>query len=127
VTEPRTFVYGQRLYTFRSYAVGDHFDRWYAKHGGFYEPKLLETIRDRHLAGTYIDVGSNIGNHTVYFATQCRPEHIHAVEPHEGLRQVFAANVKANGCKVPITVHDCAIAAADGRVTMSPSRRRTPA
>jgi hypothetical protein len=47
----------------------DHLARVIRSTGQFYEPDVLMKIREIHLPGTIIiDVGANIGNHTVFFA-----------------------------------------------------------
>ena len=45
-----------------------------------YEGRLLDDIRRRNLHGTALDVGAQIGNHSVYLAAVCGL-HVVAVEP----------------------------------------------
>ena len=48
------------------------------------------------VGGIYLDVGSNIGNHSVFFARFCA-EHVVAVEPHPRLHPILRRNLAANG------------------------------
>lgn len=118
MTDGHAFTYEGRDYTFRCHAAGDHFDRWYAKHHGFYERGVLEAVRARQRVGTYVDVGSNIGNHAIYFATQCPATVVHGVEPHEELRAVCQMNASEN--HAPVLLHPCAVADRSMMVTMTP-------
>jgi FkbM family methyltransferase len=50
--------------------------------GDFYEAEILDYLRDHHPVQQFvIDVGANIGNHTVYFANFLSCEMIFALEP----------------------------------------------
>lgn len=60
----------------------------------FYEQHMLDAIRDLGLTGTAIDVGAHVGNHTVYFATQCKFDNVIAFEPNPVAKHVFKDNTK---------------------------------
>ena len=49
-----------------------------------------------NLKGTYIDIGANVGNHSVFFATQCPCTHIVAVEPVSAFFSCFERNMARN-------------------------------
>lgn len=51
------------------------------KQGKWYEAEMLSYIRSLRMAGTYLDIGSNIGNHAVYFAVNTLASHVVAFEP----------------------------------------------
>jgi FkbM family methyltransferase len=91
-----------------------------AKRGTFFELDLLE-----HLAlfgprrGLFVDVGANIGNHSVFFA-KFLADHVVAIEPHPALGAILRRNLEANG------VHNASILSialgarrGEGRVTPS--------
>jgi FkbM family methyltransferase len=62
----------------------------------FFEIDLLEHIYlsvPRH--GLFLDVGANIGNHSVYFAKFCA-DHVLAVEPHPKLLPILRRNLEGN-------------------------------
>lgn len=49
--------------------------------GRWYEERMLSYIASLGIAGTYLDVGANVGNHSVFFALNTRAEKVIAVEP----------------------------------------------
>jgi hypothetical protein len=51
------------------------------RRGIFYEMGMLEAIRQEAKSGTYLDVGANIGNHTLYFEKFCNSDRVIAFEP----------------------------------------------
>lgn len=73
------FIYEGRR--FKLYHHGDHIGKKIAATKTFYEIALLRFIKDTapH-GGLYIDVGANIGNHSVFFAAFCA-ERVLALEP----------------------------------------------
>ena len=66
--------------------------------GTFYELSLLELIKEKQLKGTYVDVGSHQGNHTVYFSKICNAEKVVAVEGSPHNFSFLEANLILNGC-----------------------------
>jgi FkbM family methyltransferase len=70
--------------------------------GNFYETKrngLLSYLYATGVTGKIIDIGANIGNHTLFFA-KCLEAEVHAIEPnHEAMAQL-QENVKLNDLKV---------------------------
>jgi len=47
--------------------------------GKFYEKKMLDFIKRNHKPGVFVDVGSCIGNHTMYFSTIAKE--VYSFEP----------------------------------------------
>lgn len=90
------FIYNNREYDFESYEQNDYLYNWLDNSKTFYEITLLEKLRDIVPAGIFIDLGANIGNHSVYFATQCKCQHIICVEPETHMAEVLERNLKAN-------------------------------
>lgn len=72
----------------------DHLQRVWAR-GQFYEPRMLAYIARKYHGGTFIDIGSCIGNHTLFFAKFCA-DRVISVEPEVHnltlQRQVLIAN-----------------------------------
>lgn len=63
----------------------------------FYEWPLLRWIQKNIPAGgTWVDVGANFGNHTVFFLTQCSPNSVVSLEPVEANFALLRANIDAN-------------------------------
>jgi FkbM family methyltransferase len=65
--------------------------------GVFYEHKMLEHIRKTYKGGTWIDIGSALGNHALFFAKFCEYNRILSVEPVESSRGFQYVLLKLNG------------------------------
>lgn len=74
----------------------DHIGRVISNNKKFYEHSMLNYI-DKNIPkrGTYIDVGANIGNHTVFFAKYCA-EHVISIEPVKENYSILESNLKKN-------------------------------
>jgi protein O-GlcNAc transferase len=77
--------------------------------GRFYEEDVLRYVYRNYSGGIFVDCGSSIGNHTLFFAMYCKPYFVVSVEPvkasldHQwhnlalnGLRNVHCFNVAVN-------------------------------
>ena len=61
----------------------------------YYELAMLEFIRDNIPSGVMIDVGANIGNHTIYLAKYCATQVI-AFEPFPDTFKLLEKNISDN-------------------------------
>lgn len=95
----------------------DHIVKLMAKSGTFYEIDLLgyiEAIKDVLPPGLIVDVGANIGNHTVFLATFLgRP--VVAFEPNPTVLGLLERNLAANDAQVRVVAKG--LGAAPGRGT----------
>lgn len=80
--------------------------------GKFYEDDLLRAIRALGLRGTYVDIGANIGNHTVWFGLACPSERLVAVEPVGLAYRLLALNCMA--LPKPLVLHCRAVGGSTG-------------
>ncbi len=103
----------------------DHICRIIRRRRTFYESDLLE-----HMAysgprgGLFIDVGANIGNHTVYFA-KLLADHVLAIEPSANLCAVLRSNLLRNDVANCTVVHAAAgHESSSGRVITPPDHER---
>lgn len=66
--------------------------------GVFYEPKELDAIRAHFPpGGTFVDIGANVGNHSLFVAGFMAPEKIIPFEPNPQAYRLLMANVAMNG------------------------------
>lgn len=72
----------------------------------FYENDLLDTLASFHLDSDalILDVGANIGNHTIYFASS-RPNKILAFEPEGTNLSLLRSNLSLNRIEDRVEVH----------------------
>lgn len=90
------FVHEGRRFVLQGHAAGDHLYEIVVRTGTFYEIDLLAYIRSLRLPrGLALDVGANIGNHAVYFASFLA-DHVIAVEPNPAVLPLLRANLQAN-------------------------------
>jgi FkbM family methyltransferase len=81
-----------------------------------YEAQLLEHIYEQGFTGLAVDVGANIGNHTLWLAAVCGLR-VAAFEPVPADLQVLRANVELNDLGDRITVYPVALGDRRGRAT----------
>lgn len=94
------FNYSNKLVKFHLPHRDDHIQKIIKNSLSFYELEMLEDIRSRTTqGGAIIDIGANIGNHTIYFAMFCKAEKIYAFEPQESIFKVLNENIKENKVK----------------------------
>lgn len=66
--------------------------------GHFYEPEELAIIKNHFVKGTvFLDIGANVGNHSIYTALFLRPAEIIPIEPNPVAFDVLESNVRLNG------------------------------
>lgn len=65
----------------------------------FYEIKLLNYIKKLKIEGIYIDIGANIGNHSLFFANHCNSKKVISFEPEEECYNLLKYNIKENSKK----------------------------
>lgn len=65
----------------------------------WYEIGLLEYIKNLNLNGVYIDVGGNIGNHSLYFLNHCNSTKLYTFEPEDLCNEILNINLTKNSKK----------------------------
>ena len=68
--------------------------------------------------GIYLDVGSNIGNHAVFFGRFCA-DHVVAIEPNPRLRPILSRNIDANALGQRTTIVPVGISDVEGVGSMA--------
>jgi FkbM family methyltransferase len=91
---------------------------WHA--GRFYEPQLLRWIwQNVDCSGkTIVDVGSSIGNHTLFFAKFLDPSLVLSIEPYKPSMDLQREVLALNGMDDKVTLLDVALSDAVGRGQM---------
>lgn len=83
--------------------------------GIFYEQGLLDYIAKQSIEGDYLDVGGNIGNHSLFFAGLCPSKTVHTFEPLPYIRKTLETNIKANVVGKKIKLHPFAASEKTGK------------
>jgi len=112
------FEYNGRKYYFESISEEEYLFKGWKEYGRFYEPKLLEAIKERNLKGEYIDLGSHLGNHSVFFATQCPCTKLYCVDASDYLLPYLRRNLERNNVSIPYETYNYAIREKKGFVEL---------
>lgn len=113
---PNTAIsFEKRQFVMRGlYTTDIMFKRW-QRQNAFYELGLLQTIRAYKRRGTYVDIGANLGNHSIFFANFCLATSLVAVEAHPAIYAVLLKNLASNvPGKVICTTENKAVLDKDG-------------
>lgn len=85
----------------------------------FYESALLDDLYTSGLSGkTVIDVGANIGNHTVFFAKVAKARKVYCFEPFKDMFNILKRNIELNGLGEKIRAYNLAVGKSKGKGTM---------
>lgn len=95
----------------------EHIHQWWKIHR-FYEHSMLAYIRKRYSGGTFIDAGSNVGNHTLFFAAFCNVDRVISIEPVPYLMKWQKHNVALNDLTDKIAFYQCAVSNNEGYGSM---------
>lgn len=84
----------------------DHIQNLIKGSHGFYEPEMLADIAGRTKAGSaIIDIGANIGNHSVYFGLFCGAGKVLSFEPQSEVHNTLSRNISLNFLNDKVTAH----------------------
>lgn len=73
---------------------------------------MLKDIKDKNLKGKIIiDIGANIGNHTIYFSKICKAKKVYSFEPQENIFEILSKNIQLNNLKNKIDAFNIGLAA----------------
>jgi len=110
MTTPAIFTYNNTKYQIHPVFEGEHIYRRIIRSTTFYEIGLLQYIRSLKLKGIYIDVGANMGNHSIFFINECECIKLHCFEPHPDTYNTLLYNIQLNNYKqTDIELHNCAL------------------
>ncbi|MDI6617557.1 MAG: FkbM family methyltransferase [Clostridiales bacterium] len=85
----------------------------------FYETAMLEDIRKRIGQNkVFIDVGANIGNHTVYFSKVCDAKKVYSFEPQKIAFDILKRNVRINNIQHIVELFNLGVGKANDRAQM---------
>ena len=90
------FVYDGENIAMEGFHADDSIFDKIAKNNMFYEHQLLEKARSLGLEGVYIDIGENIGNHSIYFNRFCNSTKVYSFEIDETIFAILKNNMEHN-------------------------------
>ena len=88
--------------------------------GSFWEQSLLQKVR-RYIKphARVLDIGANIGNHSVFFALFCDVMEVVAFEPQKTCGDVFVRNVALNHLEDKVRLENRALGAEVGKMAIA--------
>ena len=109
------FVSNGKIINLHIYGDGEHIGSVIKRERCFYENRALQTVREKvpMYGRTVIDIGANVGNHSVFFSTVCGAKVI-AIEPNANNYALLEMN-SANRDIVPM----CMLIGNDGYYSTS--------
>ena len=96
------------------------------KKGKFFEDRVLEYIYWHYKGRDFIDVGSCMGNHTIFFSLFCEPKCVISVEPTPSSCAHQREMLKLNKIDRRVILHECAVSDKPGRGSLKPWDLRHP-
>lgn len=111
ISDKEVFSCKNEDFEFRSVSQEDSMLQKWWKAGKFYEDKLLRKIREMGRKGVYVDVGANVGNHTVFMSKFCPSSFVVAIESSSIIARVLRINLQENIGDKGYKVLNCAVLA----------------
>ncbi|MDT2019456.1 FkbM family methyltransferase [Methylocella sp. CPCC 101449] len=106
--------YAGQPFVFRHADGNDHIFQILKNTGEFYEQEFLSAVRKFLREGdNVVDVGANIGTHTVFFAGVCKCN-VFSFEPNPVAAHLLEQNIKANHLTRRVRIRRVAVGAANG-------------
>lgn len=89
----------------------DEIQNLISRNEDYYEYELLRHIQTQYIKPgmTIVDVGANIGNHTIFFNKECHAKKIISFEPIKETYEIFIKNIELNGLKDVVRAYNFAI------------------
>lgn len=88
--------------------------------GGRYEEEYFAVLASfRRPDSVFLDIGSNLGVFSLRMAPLLRHGKIHAFEPNDAIRQLFARSIHLNGIKHQINLYGVGVSDSDQRLSLS--------
>lgn len=94
----------------------DYLQHWIVNYADFFEYDELE-----HLSSSIghnkdiLDIGANIGNHTIFFGRILKAHSIHSFEPVGDFYEILKKNVELNHLNNVVTIHNVALGSESGK------------
>lgn len=102
-------------------------------HRNYYERDNLDYICKRWKSGiidktikngTVLDIGANIGNHTLYYLNECDASKVYAFEPVEETFNMLTKNIEINQLESHVKLMKVGVGSRDGEASVSYSKER---
>lgn len=113
------FMYSNQRIIMEGYHIDDSIFDQIVTEQTFYEEKLLEKARSLNLEGVYVDIGANIGNHSIYFNRFCNSTKVYSFEIDETIFAILKKNMELNCSEDSYQLRDVGLLDKKGFVDLS--------
>lgn len=122
VVENPIILLNNGIKVFVPHQIRDYSQRYLMRYRNFLELDILTDI-DPHIPdnASILDIGANIGNHSLYWATQRNAKHIVSFEPIESTFNVLKTNIDINGLSHKVTLNNFALGENKGFASVDPA------
>lgn len=109
--------YGKNITMFLPHYEEDNIQKRIVKQSDFWEISQLEYMRNVFLKGgnVILDIGANIGNHTVYFSKICNAGKVYAFEPIAETYNTLCRNISLNHIEDVVVAYNVALGNVSGK------------
>ena len=78
--------------------------------------KSLDYLRKKYIKDGWniLDIGGNIGNHTIYFALECKANSVYTFEPQDDIFKILEKNIGLNSMGSICTAYHCGLGSENG-------------
>lgn len=118
---------GQRIALSLPEAQVDFLQKTILRNRNFYEAKQLAAVQEKGIVGPQslvLDVGANIGNHSVHFAAVMGAARVIAFEPQAHCHATLQTNIALNGLESCVTTVNAMVGAQGGAGRMAGFKTR---
>lgn len=98
----------------------DHIQKGIYESRNFYELETLEFLKLHYKQFQHVvDIGTNIGNHMLYYCSNLGAQQVYCFEPNQFNREVLVKNIELNHLQKKVTVYPYAVGAETGKGVQS--------
>lgn len=99
----------------------DFIQKMIVRSADFFEVDILNILRSDYIREGFIflDIGANIGNHTVFFSKVCKAEKVYSYEPVLSTFKILKKNVKINRLSDIVSTFNFALGESAGRASIN--------
>ena len=109
--------YGKTITMYLPHYEEDRIQKGIVEYSDFHEAIELEYLRDTFLkeGSVILDIGANIGNHTVFFSKICNAEKVYAFEPVAETYDTLCRNISLNHIEDTVVAYNVALGSVSGK------------
>lgn len=87
----------------------------------YYSGDDLDLLRDKyiHKDSNILDIGANIGNHSLYFCAECKAKMVYSFEPQKDIFEILNKNIELNGYENKIVTFNKGLGENSGKGSMT--------